>query len=200
MPTPLENKAKARPKRNLDVELDRLESKIGELRMLFEQFFVDVLPHPPEKPQKEVVMMIKGLLKAPFKNAEARFRLRMLTQRYQTYHTYWERVLKAREEGTYHRDVFKAELREKLSDEARKDATRSGASDKGFQQLYKSYETALQKAGVATGQMNFEAFKSSLVKKAKTIQDQHGVKKLTYKVVVKNGKVVIKASPKVPPK
>ena len=81
-------------RRDFDRELDILEAKIGELRIFYEQFFVDILPQPPEKQHAEVVRLIKRLLKAPFKNSASRFRLRSLINRFQTYATYWERVNK----------------------------------------------------------------------------------------------------------
>src|SRR5262245_3607671 len=104
-----------RIRRQLDVELEQLEERIETLRVLYEQHFADILPQPPTKLQKEAVFLIRKLLKAPFKNSQTRFKLRQLVTRYQTYRTYWERVLKEREEGTYVRDVFKAELRQKAA-------------------------------------------------------------------------------------
>ena len=102
-----------RTRRALDEELDRLEGKIAELRVLYEQYFVDVMPQPPTKLQEETVRLMRSLLRAPFKNSANRFRLRVLISRYQTYATYCERVNKQKEEGTYSRDLFKAEMREK---------------------------------------------------------------------------------------
>ena len=185
-----------RTRRALDEDLDRLEGKIAELRVLYEQYFVDVMPQPPTKLQEETVRMIRTLLRAPFKNSANRFRLRVLISRYQTYATYWERVNKQKEEGTYSRDLFKADMREKAQEDAKLEHSRMGAAERGLKQLYDSYEAALKKAGGQTANMNFDSFKSSLMKKAKQMKEQHGVKKLHYKVVVKDGKVVVKASPK----
>lgn len=181
-------------KRKLDQQLDVLEAKINELRILYEQYFVDILPQPPDKLRKEVVLLIRQLLKAPFKNSAVRFRLRMIITRFQTYNTYWERVNKQREEGTYCRDLFKAEMREKAAEDAKLEGSRRSAAEKGLRQLYSSYETALKKSGASTDHVNFEAFKKSLMRKAKELKKQHGVDKLHYKVVMKNGKVTIKAS------
>jgi hypothetical protein len=185
-----------RMRRDVDRELDALEAKIAELRILYEQYFVDVLAQPPEKLQKEVRRFIKLMLKAPFKNSASRFRLRTLINRYQTYHTYWERVLKQREEGTYVRDVFKAEMREKIEEEQTKRNSKEHRSDEGLRQLYTSYEQALRKTGSGADNLNFDSFKRSLLNKAKDLKAKHGVKKLHYKVVVKDGKVVLKASAK----
>lgn len=184
------------PKREIDAELDRLESQISELRVMFEQYFVDVIPLPPEENRKAIVKEIKRLLKSPFKTQATKFRLRTLVTRYQTYHTYWERVLKQREEGTYHRDLFKADLREKIIDEAKKENTNQSAAEKSFKQLYSSYETALKKVGANTENLNFDTFKKSLIKRAQQLKKEKGVKGLRYKIVVKDGKVVVKASVK----
>lgn len=181
-------------RRKLDAELDLLESKISELRVLYEQYFVDVLPQPPDKLRKEVVRMIRHLLKAPFKNSAVRFRLRQVVTRYQTYGTYWERVMKQREEGSYNRDVFKAEMRERAAEEAKLEGSAKSAAERSLRQLFDSYENALRKSGAKTDNLQFEAFKKTMIKRAKDLKKQHGVKKLSYKVVVKDGKVTIKAS------
>ena len=190
------NNDQAKSRRDVERELDHLEAKIAELRIQYEQFFVDVLPQPPEQLHAEVVRMIRVLLKAPFKSSATRFRLRTLIQRYQTYNTYWEKVRKQRDEGTYFRDQFKAELREKISEEDAKQCTATAAADRGMRQLFDSYETALKKVGSATNALNFEAFKKSLLGKDKALKETHGVNKLSYKIVVKDGKVTVKAEAK----
>ena len=97
--------------RDIDPELDLLETKLSELKVNYEQYFLDIISQPPDKLFEEVVRLIKGLQNAPFKNSTTRFRLKSLTSRFQTYKTYWEKVKKQREEGTYRPDIFKAKLR-----------------------------------------------------------------------------------------
>lgn len=180
----------------ISAELNLLETRLEELRMLYEQHFVDVLPQAPDPQRKEVVRMIRQLLKAPFKNSQTRFRLRTLVHRYNTYSTYWERIQKERDEGRYTKDLFKAEMREKMVEDAKRDATRSGRAEKGMKQLYSTYEDALRKVGAPTSSLNYESFRQSLLDRAKQYKEQHGVKKLHYKVIVKDGRVILKASPK----
>lgn len=184
-PLEAENKRK-----ELNSQLDRLESMINELRVQYEQFFVDVLPQPPDELRDEVLRLIRRLLKAPFKNSADRFRLRTLVQRFQTYGTYWERVNKQREEGVYFRDVFKAELRDKLDEEQ---GSKEHAAEKSIKQLYEVYQSALKKTG-GSGNVDFKSFKSSLLKQAQELREKQGVKKLHYKICIKDGRVVIKAS------
>ena len=182
--------------REFDRQLDRFEAAVARLRILYEQFFTGLQPRAPEPEHKAVVKEIKVLLRAPFKNSQRRFRLRTLINRYQTYNTYWERCLKQKEEGTYFRDVYKAELRERQRKEMEELATRVGASNKGIEQLYNTYESALRKAGSNAANLNFDSFKKSMLTTAKQLKEKHGITKVQYKVVVKEGKVVLKASAK----
>jgi len=184
------------PRRDLDLQMDRLESDIEKLRVLYEQHFIDILPHPPDKEHQAVSRQIKVLLKAPFKNSQSRFRLRQIIQRFQTYATYWERVVKQREDGTYVKDKFKAEMREKMARDLANQNSAHAKANKGLQDLFSSYKDALQKSGANTGNVDFDRFKQKMIAQAKALKKQHGVKKVKYSVVTKGGKVIIKATAK----
>ena len=185
------------PKRDLDRQLDRLEASIAELRILYEQYFSGIIPQAPDKQHTEVARTIRVLLKAPFKNSATRFRLRTLINRFQTYCTYWEKVNKQREAGTYYKDIFKAEMRERQQKEMEQLASQVGASERGLRQLYSTYEDALRKNNGNLSQLNFDHFKKSMLKTAQDLKKKHGAQKVHYKVVVsKNGQVKLKASTK----
>ena len=185
-----------RPRRELDLEIDRLDTKISELRVLYEQYFIQLLPLPPDKEHRELKRLIRTLLKAPFKNSQTRFRLRQVVQRYHTYNTYWERVFKQRDEGKYSRDVFKADVRDRERSETSQANSGKSKVEKQMQHLFSAYENALKKNGQSASNLDYNAFKKALVVRAKALKEQHGLKKLKYRVVVKNGKVSIKASEK----
>ncbi|MCB0359427.1 MAG: hypothetical protein KDD44_07315 [Bdellovibrionales bacterium] len=180
----------------MNADLDRLEKMINDLRILYEQYFLEILTKPPEKPHKDVKKFVRRLMKSPFMNSQTRFRMRQVVYRFQTYETYWARVLRQREEGTYSKDVFKAQLREREVQENVERKTRQGQAEAGFKQLYDSYEAALKKCGARATNMDFGAFRETLVKRAKALKEQHGAKKISYKVVVRDGKAIIKASAK----
>ena len=181
---------------DFNVELAQLEAKIAELKIQYEQYFLDVLPKPPDELHAELKAMMRKLLKAPFRTSAVNFRLRQLVTRYQTFNTYWQRVLKEREEGTYSRDVFKAELRARAMAEEKQVKRNAQAGSAGFHKLFDRYKAALELSGTNTSQLNYDKFRSSLLKKAKQLKQQYGVQKLTYKVTVKSGKVVVKAVPR----
>ncbi len=199
-----ENESEEQGREELDVahasdlraDLDRLDSMISELKVLFEQYFLGIITLPPDKPHNEVKAYIRKLRKSPFKTAATSFRLRSVETRYNTLYTYWQRVLREREEGTYARDVFKANLRERnaLADE--KSTTSQGAAERNMGSLFDSYREALEKATGKKQAVDFEAFQKSLIKRAKELKERHGVTRLSFKVVVKDGKVSVQAKAK----
>ena len=177
-------------------ELDRLESMIKDLRLQYEQYFTGLLPLPPDKLHADVKRMLRHLRKAPFKSSAMSYRLRTLDGRYATWNTYWQRVLREREEGTYSKDVFKANLRERIAQEEAKAETAEGAAEKSFQNLFHAYQSALEKHQGKRPDIDFNKFKESLVARAKEFRQKHADKKLAFKVVVKGGKVVVQAKVK----
>ena len=180
----------------VDAMLDGLDARIEELRVQYEQYFIDLIPQPPDEMHKAVRLLIKQMLKTPFKNSSTRFRMQSIITRYQTYNTYWERVKKQREDGTYVKDVFRAELHERENLETKEQASAEGRAERGLKQLFGAYEAAIRKVGGTADQLNFDNFKKSLIDTAKTLRERHGITKLSYKIVVKDGKVVVKASAK----
>lgn len=193
-----EKSAAERAQLRVDVraELDKLERVLAELKVEFEQYFVGVAPFAPDKLHTDTKRLIQKLIRAPFKSSEMNYRLRMLEERYRTLNTYWMRVMKQREDGTYHKDVFKANMRERNALADAKSETAKGQAENAMATLFNSYKNALEQQSGARQKLNFEAFQKSLVKRAKEIQEEQGQKKVTFKVIVKDGKVTIKAKAK----
>jgi hypothetical protein len=181
---------------DLRFDLDQLERELAELRVLYEQYFSGVLPLAPEKQHQLLKQHFRKLRKAPFKTAALGFKLRSLEQRYSTMFTYWQRVLREKEDGVYSKDVFKANLRDKLEQEEAYAATKQGAADRGVRSLFTSYQEALERAAGKKVAITFDSFKETLSKRAKDLKAQHGVAKLSFRVVVKDGKVSIQAKAK----
>ena len=184
---------RAHGRMNVRHELDQLEAKIADLKVQFEQYFSGLAPFPPDKLHAEVKRTIRTLLSAPFKNSEMSFRLRSLEGRYRTFNTYFERVLRQREEGSYKRDVFKADIRERNSMEDKHAQTAQGVAEKGMQTLFNSYKAALEKQTGIPQNVDFQAFQKSLVARAKDFKEKNAGKKVTFAVIVKNGKVTVQA-------
>ncbi|MCO6431100.1 MAG: hypothetical protein J5J00_09590 [Deltaproteobacteria bacterium] len=179
---------------NVRSELDKLEQLLFQLKTEYEQFFTGILPLAPERLHATVKRKIRELQKAPLRSNAINFRLKSLEGRYNTFNSYWQRVLKQREEGTYHRDLFKAAVRERFAVEDAWNETAAGKAEKGVQALFKSYRTALEQQTGRKQEIDFQAFEKSLIQKAKQFKEKG--QKVSFRVVMEDGKVRIKARAK----
>jgi hypothetical protein len=181
---------------DLAYELGLLESMLEELRVNYEQYFLGVSAYEPEKLHRALKRQVRRLQKAPFKRSEHVFKLRSLESRYNTYNDYWRRVLYQKENGTYAKDTFKARMREQHQQESKAANSSQGAAAKQMQDLFTVYKSELERVTGQKQNVDFAQFKTALIQKAKVFQDQNKGKRLSFKVVVKEGKVSIKATPK----
>ena len=180
--------------KDLRVELDKLEQMIAQLRVDYEQYFIGLVQLAPERQHNAVKKKLRELRKAPFRSNAINFRLKALESRYQAFNSYWQRVAKEREEGTYSKDVFKANLRERYAAEDAWNETSAGKAEKGMQNLFQTYKDALERHSGKKQQLDFKAFEKSLIEKAKLLREQGH--KVSFRVVVENGKVTLKAKVK----
>lgn len=182
---------KQQGKLDLRLELDRLEGSLGELKVLYEQYFAGVLPLAPESQHKEIKRRIRALIRAPFKSSAINYRLRALETRYNTFNTYWQRILKQKEEGTYSKDVFKAAMRERVAFEEARAQTAAGQAQRSMESLFNAYRGALEKETGKKHDIQYEKFEKNLLQRAKDFKQKSGATKLSFKVTVKDGKVSV---------
>ena len=181
-------------KTDLDRELDFLELKIKELKVSYEQHFSGYIPQPPTKQHEELKRYIRKMINTPFKSTAGNFRLNSLVRRFKTYATQWERINKERERGTYYKDVFKANLREKAIQRQKKAVSKSGKAEQAMKQLFNSYQSALMASGKRVDKLDFNKFKQSLAKRSSEIKKQSGSKKLKYQIVSVDGQIKVKTT------
>lgn len=184
---------KVEAKKPIITELMELEAQIEELRVQYEQYFSAFIPRMPESLHRLVRRKIVTIRKLPFKNTEHVFKLRTIENRYQIYNTYWMRVLREKEAGTYFKDIFKAELKDALQKEEAYKKTSDGKRDEQLKHLFNSYEDALKKATGKSKKLNFNAFKNELLTKAQNLKEKFPDKKVKFAIVVKNGSVQVQA-------
>ena len=107
-----------REKDELDGEAHALEEEIEGLKAKYDQYFLGIerrAPHRWREETKKKVMRLKG---AFTRNAALKFRIQSLHARFISYERLWLRSTREKEEGTYHRDLFKARLRAHHDDTA----------------------------------------------------------------------------------
>ncbi|MCI5065361.1 hypothetical protein MRY87_06520 [bacterium] len=177
-------------------ELEKAQQDLEQLRTYYEQYFIGIHKFPPDKQHQEMKRLLRRLKSAPFRNSQTNYQLRMLEQRYQAYATYWKRVMREREAGTYFRDVFKAELRERIAAEDAESQTQRGQVKAGVKALFDTYQQAIEQQTGKRMNLDYDKFQKRLVQQAKSFQEKNGKKKLSFKVVVQEGKVRVRASAK----
>src|SRR6185295_8076285 len=91
-----------------EVLLSDVEVKLDRLKVLYEQWFQGMERLEPSIPRKDMERRVVTLRKELPRNTALRFRFQQLVQRYTTLQTYWQRVARQIEEGTYRRDLMKA--------------------------------------------------------------------------------------------
>ncbi len=91
--------------------IEELEKRVDRLRALYEQYFIGIERLEPGVPRKDVERRFYVLRRTQIRNTALRFRFQNVLLRYNTYQTYWIRICRQIEEGTYKRDVRRANAR-----------------------------------------------------------------------------------------
>ena len=94
-----------------EITLSDAEVQLSRLKHLYEQWFQGIERIEPHIPRKQLERTIHLLRKTQPRNTALRFRFNTLIQRYTTMQTYWRRIGRQIEEGTYRRDLLRARRR-----------------------------------------------------------------------------------------
>jgi hypothetical protein len=117
----------------LEKLIEELESRVDRLRSLYEQYFMGLEKLVPAVAHKDVERRLFVLRRQTIRNTGLRFRFQNILLKYNTYQTYWIRIVRQIEEGTYKRDVRRANARFGAQEQAvrRRGRTRAerGAQD-----------------------------------------------------------------------
>ena len=116
--------------KEFEITLSDAEVQLSRLKHLYEQWFQGVERLEPTIPRKQFDRTLHELRKGQPRNTYLRFRFNTLIQRYTTLQTYWRRVSRQIEEGTYRRDLMRARRRReqsRLEREAERKARRVGS-------------------------------------------------------------------------
>jgi hypothetical protein len=95
----------------LEQQIGDLDVAIDRLRSLYDQYFMGIERIEPAVPRKDVERKIYSLRKEQIRNTALRFRFQMILQRYSTFQSHWQRICREIENGTYKRQLYRAERR-----------------------------------------------------------------------------------------
>ena len=91
-----------------ETAIGELEERVDRLRILYDQYFLGFEKLEPMVPRKDVERRMIILRKEQIRNTAIRWRFNVVTQKYNTYSMYWQRIARQIEEGTYKRHLQKA--------------------------------------------------------------------------------------------
>ena len=117
-----------------DATLKDLETRLDRLKALYEMYFQGIERLEPAVPRKQVDRMFELLRRDQPRSTHLRFRYQSLVQRYTTLATYWRRVTRQIEEGTYKRDLQKLKRKDAVKD-GRAKRREEREADKGVYEL-----------------------------------------------------------------
>lgn len=93
---------------DLETLVSELEARVDRLRASYDQYFMGIEKLPPHVQIKDVERRLQDLRKIQIRNTALRFKFQTTLQKYNTYQSYWQRIVRQIEEGTYKRDLRRA--------------------------------------------------------------------------------------------
>ncbi len=188
---------------SVEEDLVLLEHKLNALKLDYERYFLGTRPREPIMARGEVQKIIIFYSNQAIPNTAQRFKFNSVNSRYQAYKRQWDNILRQMEAGTYKRDVFRANIRDKqrAADSAEKPAAAakgttgaSGARSKSAgSELFDSYVNAAQACGQKVAGLTPKKLQAVVDKQTKLLQSKLGCKDISFRVVVQDGKVKLKA-------
>jgi hypothetical protein len=184
-------------------ECGEIEAELVALRVAYEQFFLGVERQPPREAHKALKQRMNRLQATFVRQTAAKFRVANLHTKLVTYERLWERTIMEMENGTYRRDVYKARRKTVQPPTPAPAAAPAAAApqavpltDQKLKAVYDAFITAKRRCNEDVSKLSFDSLASTLRKQVPALLKQHNASGVEFKVVIKDGKAVLRAVPK----
>ena len=179
--------------KDLQRELQILESDLRKLEGEYNMYFSGRLPRPPWETRSRVEAMIKRLDRGVIQNYGDRFRFTTLQSRFSAFIDLWDRGLRAREEGRPGPFAQRTPPEKKKTPAKAEDKVLFAASFKDplkeMDKLHELYNT-LRDAREQRGEQNIPFHKfTELVKAQVSKLKKDGAPEVAFRVALKDGKL-----------
>jgi hypothetical protein len=180
----------------LEEDFKILESKLLQLKLDYDQYFLGSRPREPNMLRGEVNKLIAMYSNQAIQNTALRFRFGTICSRYQAYKRQWSEVLRQIEAGTYSRHRFKADLheRERRTEPAPAAAKPARAAAPAGDALFKAYVEACKSCGQDVKGLTPAKLEGILAKQREQLRSKFGDADVSFRVAIENGKAKLKAS------
>lgn len=199
--------------------LDAFNARIEEMHKKFTLYFMGIEKRGPFEDREALAKELRNIRAVSSRWPTGdRFRMNQIQNRFSTYDRMWTRTMQEIENGTYRRDLNKAKRRS--GDEAEQQNQGEGGAESGapepaargprpapssssedalsddrVRRLYNVYMQAKKRTGEATN-LTYESLRAQLEKQVPAIKAKHNCASVDFKVVMKDGKAMLKAVPK----
>jgi len=184
-----------------DIEL--LENKVTRLKVEYEQYFVGAVKREPVKDREEVERLIRRYSAANITNTAAKFKLQSIVSRFNSYRQYWNRTLRAIEEGTYRRRAEGGKRvqsppppTERPRGESGCGKDSSGTDDPFRKKIAEEYIEARRKCRESTSGITEDKISRTIEKNIRKVEERYKTRDVDVKVYVKDGKARLAIKPK----
>ena len=177
-------------------ELKILETRLNQLKLDYDKYFLGTRPTEPSMPRAEVQKAVIRFSNTRITNTALRFKFNSLNGRYQAFKRQWDSVLRQIEAGTYKRHVFKADLKDRereISPDTKKPRSGAAASSQD-NDIFETYRDAMMATGQDASGLTRAKLQSAIGKQEAALKKKFGCERVDFKVVVQGGKVRLKAA------
>ena len=177
-------------------EIKILESRMLQLKLDYEKYFLGTRPTEPAMARSEVQKIVIRFSNTRITNTALRFKFNSLNGRYQAFKRQWDSTLRQIEAGTYKRHVFKADLRDRERGIAPDAKTTRATPISGGQDvdIFETYRDAMLATGQDASGLTPAKLQKAIAKKEAALKKKLGCERVHFKVVVQDGKVRLKAA------
>lgn len=174
-----------------------LENKLSELKAAYDKYFSGIEKIEPTGLRNEVQRIVRRMSTLPITNTAVKFKRDNLIAQYNSYSQYWNKTLRQIEDGTYSRDLFKIQLKDREMTPAQRPKQEPTPPPRGkFDSVFKELVSTKKRLGESTNNLNYKTFEENLGKQSEAIKKKFKVSNVDFIVEEKGGKTVLKAVPK----
>ncbi len=177
-------------------DIEALDAKVSRLKVEYEQYFARTLKREPVKLRDEIDRTILRYTNQRITNTALKFRFQNIVSKYNAFKQYWNRVLKAMEDGTYHRASEVSPIRSESVKESRPVPPDRSREEDRIERLYKEFIEARKRCREPVEGISVEALKKTVENQKKRLETKYGAKELDFRVYIKDGKAKIAIKPK----
>jgi hypothetical protein len=212
-----------RANEELTRQIGDTEERVEALRARYDMYFIGIERREPTRERDELKREVNRLKTAFTHNTGLKFRIQSLHARFIAYERMWQRSAREKEEGTYRRDLLRARRTKREPAKAAPSAAAGapkaapapataasgaqvpapaavagvpGMTDSQLRALHAAYVDAKRRCNEDVSKLTLDALAKSVSRQMPDLVQRFKGRAVDFRVVVKDGRAVLKASAK----